>query len=83
MRHQQPSRALALHGAVADEQPHEPMLPIASFGELILTLVLFFSGLASVPQQVREQHTTGPPVTQDAAANQQAQQSTIAVTTFG
>src|SRR5215469_9011790 len=83
MRHQQPPRAFALLHAAAHEQPHQAMLLIASFGELVLALVLFLAGLTPLAQQMPEQHSTGAPAAQDAAADQQAYEVSVLIAPLG
>src|SRR5215831_9388512 len=83
MRHQQPPRAFPSLHAAAHEQPSQALLLIAAFGELNLALVLFLPGLAPLAQQMPEQHSTGAPAAQDAAADQQAHETAVLIASLG
>src|SRR5262245_37302679 len=76
--------APAAKDAAADQQAYEASVLIASFGELVLALIFsFLPGLDPLAQQVPEQHPTGAPAAQDAAADQQAHEASVLIATFG
>src|ERR1700751_4091654 len=83
MRHQQPPRAFPMLHAAAHEQPQQALLVIAAFGGLIPALVLFLPGLAPLTQQMPEQHATGATAAQDAAADQQAHETSVLIAPLG
>jgi uncharacterized membrane protein len=83
VRHQHAASAFAVPHAVAGEQSQQALLVIASFGELILALVLFLSGLAPLAQEMPEQHASGAPAAQDAAADQQTHEASVLIAPLG
>src|SRR5580765_225224 len=87
VREQRATNAAATEDTAADQQPHEAPLTVAAFAELVLVLglalVLFLLCPGSLTQQVREQHATGAPATQEAAADQQPHEAVVPVTALG
>src|SRR5580765_7025985 len=85
VREQRATNAAATEDTAADQQPHEAPLTVAAFAKLVLglALVLFLLCPGSLTQQVREQHATGAPATQEAAADQQPHEAVVPVTALG
>src|SRR6516164_4795076 len=79
---QHATSAPATQDAAADQQAHQAIIAIALFAGLIFALVFVLFRLATLAQQVAEQHATSTPATQHAAADQQAHQAMVAITLF-